>query len=234
MPGIPIGAYAATATEHVRQDVAGHLQLDRPEILVGGFDRPNLIYRVCCRTNALRQIRDVLDRRWGESGIIYYIRSADVDEMTQTLSGQGYRVAPYHTGMRGQDSKKSQNVFINDDLDFIVATPMPSRIEADAQRFDQELLEEIPQQENRWDGECFVFDTRVAVDRDLTEGGYVQCHACRRTLSAEDLASPDYREGVSCPKCVNELDADREARLEERHKQVELAAERGDVHIGPR
>lgn len=95
-------------------------------------------------------------------------------------------------------------------------------------------LEEIPQQENRWDGECFVFDTRVAVDRDLTEGGYVQCHACRRPLSAEDLASPDYREGVSCPKCVNELDADREARLEERHKQVELAAERGDVHIGPK
>jgi UPF0176 protein len=95
-------------------------------------------------------------------------------------------------------------------------------------------LEEVPEENNAWNGECFVFDTRVAVDRDLAEGGYVQCHACRRPLSTEDLASPDYREGVSCPKCINELDADREARLEERHKQVELAAERGDVHIGPK
>ena len=95
-------------------------------------------------------------------------------------------------------------------------------------------LEEVPEAENRWDGECFVFDTRVAVDRDLAEGGYVQCHACRRPLNTEDLASVDYREGVSCPKCINELDADREARLEERHKQVVLAEKRGDTHIGPK
>ena len=77
-------------------------------------------------------------------------------------------------------------------------------------------------------------DTRVAVDRDLAEGGYVQCHACRRPLSSEDLASPDYREGVSCPKCVNELEEERAERLEERRKQVALAEERGDVHIGPK
>ncbi len=93
-------------------------------------------------------------------------------------------------------------------------------------------LESVPAKENRWDGECFVFDTRVAVDRDLSEGGYVQCHACRRPLSADDLASPDYREGVSCPRCVDETDADRRARLEERRRQVKLAAERGEAHIG--
>ena len=95
-------------------------------------------------------------------------------------------------------------------------------------------LEEMPAAENRWNGECFVFDTRVAVDRDLAEGGYVQCHACRRPLSAEDLASPDYKEGVSCPKCIAELDAARAARLEERAKQVDLARKRGDSHIGPK
>ena len=94
-------------------------------------------------------------------------------------------------------------------------------------------LEEMSAEDNRWDGECFVFDTRVAVDRDLAEGGYVQCHACRRPLSAEDLASPDYKEGVSCPKCVGELDEDRAARLEELAKQVGLARERGESHIGP-
>ncbi len=94
-------------------------------------------------------------------------------------------------------------------------------------------LEQVPADENRWNGECFVFDTRVAVDRDLAEGGYVQCHACRRPLSNEDLKSPDYREGVSCPRCINEADEDRLARLEERRKQVRLAAKRGETHIGP-
>lgn len=63
-------------------------------------------------------------------------------------------------------------------------------------------LSNVSDDDNRWSGECFVFDTRVAVDRDLSEGGYVQCHACRRPLSAEDMRSSDYREGVSCPKCV--------------------------------
>ena len=93
-------------------------------------------------------------------------------------------------------------------------------------------LEEMPEEDNQWDGECFVFDTRVAVDRDLTEGGYVQCHACRRPLSADDMASPDYQEGVSCPKCINEVDEERKEGLRERQKQVELARERGDTHIG--
>jgi UPF0176 protein len=93
-------------------------------------------------------------------------------------------------------------------------------------------LQEMPEADNRWQGECFVFDTRVAVDRDLAEGGYVQCHACRRPLSAEDVESPDYREGVSCPHCVNEIDAERAARLEERRRQVALAEERGEKHIG--
>ncbi len=93
-------------------------------------------------------------------------------------------------------------------------------------------LESVPAEENRWQGECFVFDTRVAVDRDRAEGGYVQCHACRRPLSQEDLESPDYREGVSCPRCVGELDSERAARLEERRRQVRLARERGLRHIG--
>ena len=95
-------------------------------------------------------------------------------------------------------------------------------------------LESLPADQNRWDGECFVFDTRVAVDRDLSEGGYVQCHACRRPLSSEELASPDYQEGVSCPRCINVADTDRRARLMERRKQVLLAAERGEAHIGPK
>lgn len=65
-------------------------------------------------------------------------------------------------------------------------------------------LSEVAEEDNRWSGDCFVFDDRVVVDRDLAEGRYVQCHACRRPLSCRDLRSPDYREGGSCPHCVDE------------------------------
>ena len=122
LPGIPISAYTATATEHVRRDISEQLHLNNPEIFVGGFDRPNLTYRVRRRTNAARQIRDVLDRHSGESCIIYCIRRADVDEMTHTLARQGFRVAPYHAGMSDEDRQKSQNAFINEDVEVIVAT----------------------------------------------------------------------------------------------------------------
>lgn len=93
-------------------------------------------------------------------------------------------------------------------------------------------LETVGEEDNRWQGECFVFDTRVALDRDLAEGGYVQCHACRRPLSEEDLQSPDYREGVSCRRCINSSTQERVEQLEERRKQVELARERDELHIG--
>jgi len=95
-------------------------------------------------------------------------------------------------------------------------------------------LEAMKDGDNRWRGDCFVFDQRVAVDRDLAEGGYEQCHACRRPLSSADLDSPLYREGVSCPNCAGEADAERVARLEERRRQVKLARERGETHIGRR
>lgn len=67
-------------------------------------------------------------------------------------------------------------------------------------------LSKTDEKDNHWQGECFVFDKRVAVDRDLAEGGYVQCHACRRPLSSKDLASTSYVPGVSCPKCIDNDD----------------------------
>ncbi len=71
-------------------------------------------------------------------------------------------------------------------------------------------LEQMKEGDNLWDGECFVFDSRVAVDRDLAEGGYVQCHACRRPLTTEDLASAEFVKGVSCRKCINEAGTTRQ------------------------
>jgi UPF0176 protein len=93
-------------------------------------------------------------------------------------------------------------------------------------------LETVDPAENRWAGECFVFDQRVSVDQYLEEGTYEQCFACRRALTAEDMTSPEYVQGVSCPHCAGGQDAQRRQGFAERQRQVELAAARGDLHVG--
>ena len=93
-------------------------------------------------------------------------------------------------------------------------------------------LEEVPESESRWKGECFVFDSRVAVDHRLEKGSFDQCYACRHPITEEDKASPLYRKGVSCPRCHDDLSEDQAVRFAERQKQVELAAARGEHHIG--
>ena len=93
-------------------------------------------------------------------------------------------------------------------------------------------LETVPPEESLWEGECFVFDQRVSVGHGLALGTHGRCHACRDPLSPDDMASPLYVEGVSCPHCHSRFDADRRARFAERQKQVELAQKRGKPHIG--
>ncbi len=122
LPGIPIGAYTATATEHVRRDIEEQLALENPEVLVGRFDRPNLFYRVRRRSSSLKQVSEVMDRHRGESGIVYCIRRADVDAMCRHLADRGYSVAPYHAGMTDAERKQSQDAFIDESVNTIVAT----------------------------------------------------------------------------------------------------------------
>ena len=93
-------------------------------------------------------------------------------------------------------------------------------------------LERIAPENSRWRGECFVFDNRVTVDHQLEPGSYDQCHACRMPVSAMDKQSPHYRKGVSCPHCYERRDEDRAARFAERQRQIDLARERGEQHIG--
>ena len=93
-------------------------------------------------------------------------------------------------------------------------------------------LETMPAEQSRWQGECFVFDSRVAVNHELEKGSYDQCYACRHPITEADKASQHYEKGVSCPRCYGQLTADRQARFTERQKQVELAVARGERHIG--
>ncbi|MEM9249726.1 MAG: rhodanese-related sulfurtransferase [Pseudomonadota bacterium] len=92
-------------------------------------------------------------------------------------------------------------------------------------------LEHVPEAESQWHGECFVFDQRVALSHGLAQGTAGMCHACRRPVTPEDMASDTWEEGVSCPLCIGEYtNADR-TRFRERQRQVALAARRGVRHM---
>ena len=93
-------------------------------------------------------------------------------------------------------------------------------------------LEEMPEINSKWEGECFVFDNRVAVKHNLELGSYDLCHGCRQPIDAKDKASEFYLEGVMCPKCHDKLTSDQISRFKERQKQINLAKQRGDRHIG--
>jgi UPF0176 protein len=93
-------------------------------------------------------------------------------------------------------------------------------------------LEEVPPEESIWEGECFVFDNRVAVNHRLEKGRYDQCHGCRHPITDEDKHSGKYEAGVCCPHCFDTLTEDQKLRFRERQKQVELAAQRGEPHVG--
>lgn len=93
-------------------------------------------------------------------------------------------------------------------------------------------LDKVDADESLWEGECFVFDGRVTVDHTLQPGQYDMCHACRMPISEADMASPLYEKGVSCPHCHDQLSEEDRERMKERQRQIELARERGEKHLG--
>lgn len=93
-------------------------------------------------------------------------------------------------------------------------------------------LEEVPESESLWQGECFVFDERVSVNQKLEKGSYDQCHACRYPITEEDKSHAQYRQGVSCPRCHDQLSEQQIARFSERERQIQLARGRGEEHLG--
>lgn len=93
-------------------------------------------------------------------------------------------------------------------------------------------IDQVPEAESLWEGECFVFDNRVTVNHALLPGTYRLCAACRMPLSAEDRRSLEFISGVSCPHCLREKSIEQRARYAERERQMQLAEKRGEVHIG--
>lgn len=93
-------------------------------------------------------------------------------------------------------------------------------------------LEHIPEQESKWQGQCFVFDQRVSVGPGLVQGDYDMCHACRMPITQNDKQHPRYQPGISCPKCHGTHSDTQLKRFTDRQRQMELAKARGETHLG--
>src|SRR5262249_37644413 len=121
-PGVSFHAFTATATAHVRRDIAAQLHLRSPVELVGSFDRPNLVYRVLPRSGLKKQLQDVLARHAGTAGIIYCPSRREVDALAAWLASVGVRARPYHAGLQDDERHRHQDAFLNEDVDVVVAT----------------------------------------------------------------------------------------------------------------
>ena len=95
-------------------------------------------------------------------------------------------------------------------------------------------FEDIPEADTRWQGECFVFDDRVSVKHDLSEGSYDMCHGCRMPITEDDKLSAKYIRGVACPDCFDKTTEEQKSRYMSRQKQVDIAKKRNQKHIGPK
>ena len=95
-------------------------------------------------------------------------------------------------------------------------------------------LENIDSKDSKWKGECFVFDDRVSVKHDLSEGEYDLCHGCRTPITEQDKLSPNYVKGVSCEHCINEKTIEQVNRYKSRQKQINLAKTKNENHLGPK
>lgn len=93
-------------------------------------------------------------------------------------------------------------------------------------------LEEVPEADSTWEGECFVFDGRVSVGHGLKEGPHELCFACRQPILPADKERPEFELGVSCHQCIDATTDEHKERFRERQKQVALSAKRGERHIG--
>jgi len=121
-PDASLHGFTATATERVRSDIVAQLGLREPEVLVGSFDRPNLLYRVFRRGDLSTQLRTILRRHPGEAGIVYCISRRAVDRWAERLRDWGHSALPYHAGLSDRERHHNQEEFLSERTDVIVAT----------------------------------------------------------------------------------------------------------------
>jgi ATP-dependent DNA helicase RecQ len=121
-PHASIHAFTATATPRVRDDIAGQLGLRDPAVLVGTFDRPNLVYRIVPRTDRVAQTLEILGRHQGEASIVYCISRRETEQLAAKLAAAGLLARPYHAGLAPKERHRTQEAFAKETIDVVVAT----------------------------------------------------------------------------------------------------------------
>lgn len=122
LPGVPVMALTATATERVRADIVSGLQLDCQRQYVASFNRPNLQYRVIPRSKPYQQLLKFLESREDESGIIYCQSRKSAERIAEDLEGDGFEARPYHAGLDNAERAENQDLFLRDEVKIICAT----------------------------------------------------------------------------------------------------------------
>ena len=115
-------ALTATATAHVREDIAANLHMNEPQVFIAGFNRANIFLEVRAKRDALGEVKECLEKHRDESGIIYCFSRKQVDKLTEQLSDAGYSVMNYHAGLSDEERKEHQTQFIRDRVRIMVAT----------------------------------------------------------------------------------------------------------------
>ena len=121
-PTVPMVALTATAEKQTRLDIIHHLNLQNAHQVIASFDRPNIRYTVIDKAKPYLQLMEFLDSRRDESGIVYCLSRKRVDEVAEKLRQEGLKAAPYHAGLPASERKQTQESFIRDDLQIVVAT----------------------------------------------------------------------------------------------------------------
>ena len=122
LPGVPMIALTATATEKVRQDIVEQLGLRQPETFLASFDRPNLSYAVRPKMRSFDALLDLLETHKGEPAIVYRFSRKDTESLAANLSTEGFPALPYHAGLDSSVRRTTQERFINDEVPVIIAT----------------------------------------------------------------------------------------------------------------
>jgi len=122
LPGVPVIALTATATEVVRKDIADQLRLDGDKLFLSSFNRPNLKYSVKPKQRAFDQLVNLIDRHKDESAIVYCFSRKETENLAADLAGQGVSAMPYHAGLENTLRRSTQDKFIKDEISVIVAT----------------------------------------------------------------------------------------------------------------
>ncbi|MBZ5758620.1 MULTISPECIES: DNA helicase RecQ [Rhizobium] len=121
-PGVPRIALTATADPHTRDDIIARLQLDTAKIFSTSFDRPNIAYEIVERDQPRQQLLRFLSGHKGDSGIVYCLSRAKVEDTAEWLNGQGIRALAYHAGMDRAVRDANQDAFLKEEDLCLVAT----------------------------------------------------------------------------------------------------------------